>query len=90
VRSALGFSTSQSNEPQSAGKTEKIVVEESSSVIDVAKKVSPAVVSISTKSSAVDFFGQTVTHEGGGSGFIITSDGLIVTNKHVVSEKNAM
>jgi len=90
VRSALGFSTSQSNEPQSAGKTEKIVVEESSSVIDVAKKVSPAVVSISTKSSAVDFFGQTVTHEGGGSGFIITSDGLIVTNKHVVSDKNAM
>jgi len=89
VRSALGFSTSQSNEPQSAGKTEKIVVEESSSVIDVAKKVSPAVVSISTKSSAVDFFGQTVTHEGGGSGFIITSDGLIVTNKHVVSDKNA-
>ncbi|NCO43939.1 trypsin-like serine protease, partial [Candidatus Berkelbacteria bacterium] len=68
----------------------KIVVEESSSVIDVAKKVSPAVVSISTKSSAVDFFGQTVTHEGGGSGFIITSDGLIVTNKHVVSDKNAM
>jgi len=90
VRSALGFSTSQSNEPQSAGRTEKIVVEESSSVIDVAKKVSPAVVSISTKSSAVDFFGQTVTHEGGGSGFIITSDGLIVTNKHVVSDKNAM
>jgi len=90
VRSALGFSTSQSNEPQSAGKTEKIVVEESSSVIDVAKKVSPAVVSISTKSSAVDFFGQTVTQEGGGSGFIITSDGLIVTNKHVVSDKNAM
>lgn len=87
VRNALGFNNNQSN-MEVPGKTEKIIVEESSSVIDVAKKVSPAVVSISTKKNITDFFGQTVTQEGGGSGFIITSDGLIVTNKHVVSDQN--
>lgn len=62
---------------------EKIVLEESSKVIDAAKKVSPAVVSISTSRNSQDFFGQVYQEEGGGTGFIITNDGLILTNKHV-------
>ena len=69
-------------------KTEKIKLEESSSVIDAANKVSPAVVSITIKSQATNIFGQVVTQEGGGTGFIITSDGMIVTNKHVASDMN--
>lgn len=68
------------------GKTEKLVLEESSAVIDAASKVSPAVVSITTSSNIQDFFGRTIEQKGGGTGFIITSDGLIVTNKHVVSD----
>ncbi|MBI3495549.1 trypsin-like peptidase domain-containing protein, partial [Candidatus Berkelbacteria bacterium] len=70
-------------------RTERIVVQESSAVIDVAKKVAPSVVSISTSKDIQDFFGQVFTSQGGGTGFIITSDGLIVTNKHVVDDLSA-
>jgi serine protease Do len=67
---------------------QSIRVEESSAVIDAAKKVSPAVVSITANAQAIDFFGQVSEMEiGGGTGFIITSDGLIVTNRHVVSRR---
>lgn len=69
--------------------TEKLVLEESSAVIDSSKKVSPAVVSILSKSDIQDFFGRVYQQEGGGTGFIITNDGLILTNKHVVSDANA-
>jgi len=62
---------------------EKIVLEESSKVIDAAKKISPAVVSITTSANIQDFWGQIYTQEGGGTGVIITNDGLILTNKHV-------
>lgn len=71
-------------------KTEKIRLEESSAVIDVVEKVSPAVVSITTKTNARDFFGQVVEQEGGGTGFIVTNDGLILTNKHVVESGNVL
>ncbi len=70
-------------------KKEKLVLEESSAITDAVKKVSPSVVSITTSTSIQDFFtGQTLQQKGGGTGFILTSDGLIVTNKHVVDEAN--
>jgi len=62
---------------------QKIVIEESSAFIDVAKKVKPSVVSITTTQNVQDLFGSVYEQKGGGTGFIITSDGLIVTNKHV-------
>lgn len=67
----------------------KLTLEESSAFIDTAKKVSPSVVSVLTSSQAHDFFGNVVQQNGGGTGFVITSDGLIVTNRHVVSDTTA-
>ena len=70
--------------------TQKVVLEESSKVIDSAKKVSPAVVSISTSRNSQDFFGQVYQEQGGGTGFIITNDGLILTNKHVAESGDTL
>jgi serine protease Do len=64
----------------------QVVLEENSAVVDVVKKVSPSVVSITTSTTGVDpFFGRVTQAEGAGTGIILTEDGLILTNNHVAS-----
>ena len=77
------------------------VVNEESVVIKVAEEVSPSVVTVSAQTPArrvLQFnpFGGGISQriEGGtpqdiGTGFVVSEDGLIVTNKHVVSVANA-
>jgi serine protease Do len=69
--------------------TQKVVVQESSAIIDTVNKVSSSVVSIKLKKTVQNIFGQVYQSEGAGTGFVITSDGLILTNKHVVSDASA-
>uniref|UniRef100_A0A7C4M084 PDZ domain-containing protein n=1 Tax=candidate division CPR3 bacterium TaxID=2268181 RepID=A0A7C4M084_UNCC3 len=59
-------------------------MEENSGVVEAVKKITPSVVSITTKTKTMGFFGDVVEQKGGGTGFIVTNDGLILTNKHVV------
>ncbi len=54
------------------------------STVDISKKVGPAVVGITSRvNNVMSIFGAT-TSEGTGSGIIISSDGYIVTNNHVI------
>lgn len=69
--------------------TKEISVQESSATIDVAKRVSPSVVSITSERSTLNFFGQIQQSESNGTGFIVSEDGLIITNKHVVASSTA-
>ncbi len=74
--------------------TEKVkIVSEESVVIDIVDKVSPSVVTVGIEQKIVNFdpfdmFARpqaTQQEQDIGSGFIVATDGLIVTNKHVVS-----
>lgn len=54
-------------------------------VVRAAKAVGPAVVGITNKAVARDWFNNPVETEGVGSGVIFRKDGYIVTNNHVIS-----
>lgn len=60
----------------------------SDTAVYAANKVLPSVVGISI-SYNVSVFGRTQTAEATGSGIIITSDGYILTNNHVVSSSDS-
>lgn len=61
------------------------VIEEGNVVADVAKEVSPSVVSIVTESTTQTYYGDS-QQQGAGTGIIISKDGYVLTNRHVIPD----
>ena len=54
-------------------------------IADVVDQIAPSVVAINISGTAYDYFGREYPTEGSGSGVIISEEGYIVTNEHVIS-----
>lgn len=86
---AAGFSggwlASKDNAPgtTSIQKQQVILKSQGELISQIAKTVGESVVAIETTSTAQSFFGPT-QQQGAGTGIILTEQGLIITNRHVV------
>ena len=81
----------QNTAPSTDGATSTISKGGELTTVEISKKVGPAVVGITSKiESTMSFFNTAMVSEGTGSGIIISSDGYIVTNNHVIEDATSV
>lgn len=80
----------------SSSETQRQIISSESELINtIVEEVGPSVVSVNVTSQSSDydsffgFYGGSTTQESAGTGFIISTDGVIVTNRHVVPQGTA-
>jgi serine protease Do len=78
-----------SNREQITKDRETIVIQEGELIADIAQKTSASVVSITVHSVRSGIF-QNVASQGAGTGVILSADGLVITNKHVVENAQSI
>lgn len=61
-----------------------------SNIENMVSKVSKSVVNITTKTMTYGWFGQRSVSEGAGTGMIVTADGYILTNNHVIEDSDSI
>lgn len=85
----LGASSRQrQNTNSDTNQARQIVLNESQAISNIVKEVGESVVSVNVVSNttATDFFGldRPVRRASAGTGFIISADGIVLTNRHVI------
>jgi S1-C subfamily serine protease len=83
----LGARAYQKHAPTNSGsvETQRVVLGEQGDLISsIAKDVGESVVSINVTSRGEGYFGSSRDQESAGTGVIVSDDGLILTNRHVV------
>lgn len=83
----VGSNTGADNQAITSESRQQIVSSEGELISEITKQVGPSVVSISvtTQTSYQGFFGvEQSEQEGAGTGVIISDDGVVITNRHVI------
>ncbi len=91
LSSLISSNNTNSNSPTSVNSSDiQELIKRDSEITGIIDKTSPAVVTVVAKSFYQSYFSSQLVEQSGniGSGFIISQDGYIITNKHVVSDTN--
>jgi serine protease Do len=77
-------------QPSSKNDGNAITTPGEETIAAVAKAVSPSIVSVLTSSRTTSIFNDTIEQEGAGTGMIVSKNGYVMTNKHVIQDADTV